>query len=117
MDGVKWVTVTETNGITIAEALAERLKAAEIPARAVGEGAAKGYALTVGQLGRTVVMVPAEYLQEAQELLDVEPEPDPEDIIICPQCQAEITLDETEWEQGWIICPKCKTHIDLEELF
>ena len=117
MDSVEWVAVTETNGITIAEALAERLKAAEIPARAVGQGAARGYALTVGQLGRAVVMVPAEHLQEAQELLGVEPEPDVDDVVTCPHCDAQITVDEAEWEQGWFVCPECGTQVDLEELF
>lgn len=117
MEETKWATVTETNGLTVAEMLAERLKAAKIPAFAVQESAGKAYGLSVGQLSVAYVKVPANYLEEARLLLDVDEKPDEENIVTCPGCDSEIELDEAEWEQGWFTCPVCAKHVSLDDLF
>ena len=117
MEEITWATVTTTNGITPAELLAGRLRAAGIPARAVQEGAGQAYGLTVGLLGTAQVLVPEERLEEAQALLDVEGEADESNLIDCPHCDAEIELDEEEWEQEEVTCPACGEQVVLDELF
>ena len=117
MEEIKWVKVAETSGITPAELLAGRLQAADIPARAVQEGAGQALGLTVGLLGTARVLVPEERVEEARALLDLEAEADEEDLVICPNCESEVELDEEEWEQGWFECPVCGESVDLEELF
>ena len=113
----KWATVTETNGITVAEMLVKRLEAAEIPAQAVQESAGKAFGFMSGPLGTAYVRVPEQYLEEARQFLDVEEPANTDDIVTCPECDSEIELDETEWEQGWFTCPVCETHVSLDDLF
>ena len=117
MEETKWATVTETNGLAVAELLAQRLKAAEIPAFAVQESAGKAYGFSVGQLSVAYVRVPTNYLEEARLLLDVDVPADETNMVACPVCESDIELDETEWEQGWFICPVCDVHITLEDRF
>lgn len=117
MEEIKWVQVAETNGITPAELLAGRLRAANIPARAIQEGAGQAYGLTVGILGTAHVLVPEDRLEEARALLDVEEEVDEEDLVTCPHCESEVELNEKEWEQGWFDCPVCGQHVELDPLF
>lgn len=117
MEEIKWVTVTTTNGITPAEMLAGRLEAAEIPARAVQEGAGKAYGFSVGPMGTAYVLVPAERLEEARALLDVEIEVPEEEIVTCSHCDNEIELNDVEWEQGWFDCPVCGKQVELDDLF
>lgn len=116
MEEIQWATVTETNGITIAEMLAQRLKAADIPAFAVQESAGKAYGFSIGPLSVAYVRVPVNYLEEARLLLDVD-QADATDIVTCPGCDSEIELDETEWEQGWFTCPVCAEKVPLDDLF
>ena len=117
MKETTWATVTETNGLIVAELLAERLKAAEIPAFAVQESAGKAYGFSVGQLSVAYVRVPAEYLEEARLLLDVDAPAAADDVVVCPGCESEIELDVVEWEQGWFECPVCTAQTFLEDLF
>ncbi len=116
MEEIQWATVTETNGITIAEMLVQRLKVADIPAFAVQESAGKAYGFSLGPLSVAYVRVPVNYLEEARLLLDVD-KADASDIVTCPGCDSEIELDETEWEQGWFTCPVCEEHVSLDDLF
>lgn len=116
MEEIKWATVMETNGITVAEMLVKRLEAADIPARAAQESAGKAYGFSGGPLGTAFVRVPAQFLEEARLLLDVE-EVDESDVVTCPNCDSDIALDEAEWEQGWFACPVCAEQISLDDLF
>lgn len=117
MEEIKWVTVVATNGITPAEVLAKRLEAAQIPARAVQEGAGQAFGLTFGPMGMARVLVPEEHLEEARALLDVEPEVDEEEVVTCPHCDSDVQLYEAEWEQGWFSCPVCGERTPLDDLF
>lgn len=116
MEETKWATVTETNGLAIAEMLAQRLKVAKIPAFAVQESAGKAYGFSIGQLSVAYVRVPVNYLEEARLLLDVD-RADESDIVTCPECGSELELEEAEWEQGWFSCPVCDERVSLEDLF
>lgn len=116
MEEAKWAKVTQTNGITVAEMLVQRLEAAEIPAQAIQESAGRSLGFMSGPLGTAYVMVPVQFLEEARLLLDVE-EIDESDIVTCPECDSEIELDEAEWEQGWFTCPVCEEQISLDDLF
>ncbi|MCP4424977.1 MAG: hypothetical protein GY803_10825 [Chloroflexi bacterium] len=113
MKEIEWATVTETNGITIAEMLAQRLKGAEIPAFAVQESAGKAYGLSIGPMSVAYVRVPVEYLEEARLLLDASESIDEDDIVTCPHCNNDIELDEMEWEQGWYNCPVCAEQVSI----
>ncbi len=114
MKEIQWVTVTETNGITIAEMLVQRLKGAKIPAVAIQESAGKAYGLSVGPMSVAYVKVPVENLAEARLFLDVSEPVDEADIVTCPHCDNDIELDEVEWEQGWYNCPVCTEKVLLE---
>ena len=117
MEELTWATVTEANGMIVAEMLAERLKAANIPAQAIQESVGSTFAFTGGPLGTVYVRVPVQYLDEARELLDVEEPADEDDIVVCPECESDIELDDTEWEQGWFVCPVCNAKVSLDDLF
>lgn len=117
MEETTWATVLKTNGITVAEMLAQRLEAANIPAQAVQESAGKAFGFSGGPLGTAYVRVPVHYLEEARELLDVAEPADADDIVICPSCESELELEDAEWEQGWFICPVCETRVSLDDLF
>lgn len=117
MEETKWATVTETNGITVAEMLVQRLEAAEIPAQAVQESAGRAFGFMSGPLGTAYVRVPEQYLEEARQLLDVDEPADRDNIVTCPNCESELELAEAEWEQGWFTCPVCEEHVSLDDLF
>ena len=97
--------------------LAQRLKAADIPAFAFQESVGESFGLTVGPLSTAYVKVPADRLDEARLLLDVEEQPEADDIVTCSSCESEIVPDDAEWKQGWFICPECAERIVLEDLF
>ena len=117
MEETLCATVTETNGFTVAEMLAQRLIAADIPAQAVQESIGQSFAFLSGPLGTAYVRVPEQFLDEARALLDVDAPADEDDIIICPNCESELELDDPEWEQGWFLCPVCETQVSLDDLF
>lgn len=117
MKETTWTTVTETNGITVAEMLAQRLIAADIPAQAVQESAGRAFGFMSGPLGTAYVRVPEQFLEEARALLDVDAPVEADDIVICPNCDSDIELNDAEWEQGWFICPVCETQVSLDDLF
>ncbi|MCA9919628.1 MAG: DUF2007 domain-containing protein [Anaerolineales bacterium] len=117
MEETTWTTVTETNGITVAEMLAQRLIAAEIPAQAVQESAGRAIGFMSGPLGTAYVRVPEQFLAEARELLDVDTPVEEDDIVICPNCDSDIELNDAEWDQGWFICPVCEAQVSLDDLF
>lgn len=116
MEETTWATVTETNGITVAEMLVKRLEAAEIPAQAVQESAGRAIGFMSGPLGTAYVRVPVQFLKEAQLLLDVD-QANESDIVTCPECDSKIELDKVEWEQGWFTCPVCAEKVTLDDLF
>ncbi len=117
MKEATWTTVTETNGITVAEMLAQRLIAADIPAQAVQESAGRAFGFMNGPLGMAYVRVPTQYLVQARELLDVEAPAAADDIVICPECESELEIEDAEWKQGWFLCPVCETQVSLDDLF
>ncbi len=75
---VKWEVVAEMAGITLATIVAGRLQAHGLPARVWQEGAGQAFGLTVGLLGTGYVVVPEEYVGQAEAILaeDVELDPD-----------------------------------------
>jgi hypothetical protein len=117
MEELTWATVTETNGITVAEMLAQRLIAAEIPAQAVQESAGRALGFMSGPLGTAFVRVPSQYLEEARQLLDIDAPSEADDIVICPNCDSDIELNGDEWDQGWFDCPVCSQRVSLDDLF
>lgn len=64
-----WVPVYTAAGVLSAQIVRGLLEAAGIPTSAAQEGAGSQYALTVGPLGEVDVLVPADRLGEAQELV------------------------------------------------
>jgi hypothetical protein len=66
---VRWVVVKRTPGITVAEIYVGHLQSEGIPARAWQEGAGEALGLTVGLLGTAHVVVPEEYVDQAQAIL------------------------------------------------
>jgi hypothetical protein len=67
---IRWKVVEKTAGITPATIIANRLKAEGIPARAWQEGAGQAIGLTVGLLGTGHVVVPEEYVDKAEKILN-----------------------------------------------
>ncbi len=67
---VRWETVAQTPGITVAEIIAGRLQSEGIPARAWQEGAGEALGLIVGLLGTGHVVVPSEYAERARMILE-----------------------------------------------
>lgn len=120
-DGPDWVAVTVTAGITVAEVIANRLRAAGIPAHALQEGAGQALGLTVGLLGNASVLVPEDRAEEARLLLADESfaQVSEEDLLdgdpylTCPHCFTLLELSEEEWEQDSVICPACDQTISL----
>lgn len=116
-----WVAVTVTSGITVAEVIANRLRAAGIPAHALQEGAGQALGLTVGPMGDASVLVPEDRAEEARllladesfakvsedDLLDGDP------YITCPHCFTLLELSEEEWAEDSVICPVCNQSISL----
>jgi hypothetical protein len=114
---VKWVPVEETPGRIAAEMGASLLRAEGIPVEVWQEGVGNALGLSVGPLGTAYVMVPEEFLEEAQALLgvneEVEEESPYDDYVECPQCGTALELDETELEQGWFTCPECHEVVNI----
>jgi tetratricopeptide (TPR) repeat protein len=119
----EWVAVMVTGGITVAEMLANRLRAAGIPAHALQEGAGQAYGLTVGPMGDATVLVPENRAEEARLLLEEEPPEgveefellDEDPYLTCPYCYTVLELSDEEWEQDSVVCPVCNQTIDLIE--
>ena len=66
---IEWKVAMKTAGLLHAQIMADRLQAEGIPAHAWQEGAGQALGLTVGLLGQGYVMVPAEFLEQAKEIL------------------------------------------------
>ena len=66
----RWEEVATTSGIITAQILAGRLQSEGIPARAWQESAGQATGLIVGILGTGHVIVPAEYVDQAVDILD-----------------------------------------------
>jgi hypothetical protein len=113
---VIWVPAAKVQGEIVAEILASNLRAAEIPVQVIQESVGHSFGISIGPLGTVSVMVPEEYLEQAKELLDLDPELTGEEVE-CPYCGVILELDEQEIEQGWFTCPECeqKTNIVFEE--
>jgi tetratricopeptide (TPR) repeat protein len=120
-DDLSWVEVTVTSGITVAEVIANRLRAAGIPAHALQEGAGQALGLTVGPMGDAAVLVPEDRAEEARALLGDESfgKVSEEDLldgdpyITCPHCFTLLELSEEEWAEESVICPVCNQPISL----
>jgi hypothetical protein len=70
---VQWKSVATAPGVTAASIIAGRLQAADIPVRVWQEAVGQVYGLVVGALGTAHVVVPAEYVEAARQLLDERP--------------------------------------------
>jgi len=68
-----WVTVATTAGMLPAQVLRSVLESAGIPVFLRYESIGQVYGLTLDGLGEVQVQVPAEYVQEARELLETPP--------------------------------------------
>ncbi len=70
-----WEVVSQAAGLLPAQIMAGRLQSEGIPARAWQEGAGRATGLVVGLLGTGHVEVPREYVEQAQQILaeDVDP--------------------------------------------
>ena len=112
----KWVPAAKVQGEIAAEVLASNLRAAEIPVQIMQESVGSTFGFTVGPLGAVTVLVPEAFLEQAKELLDLDPELTGEEVE-CPYCGITLELDEKELEQGWFTCPECdkETNIVFEE--
>ncbi len=80
-ESVKWEVIARMPGLPAAQIVAGRLNAEGIPARIWQEGAGRALGLTVGILGTGYVTVPQEYVAQAQEILDQDPDWENEDEI------------------------------------
>ena len=111
-----WMIAAKVQGEIAAEVLASNLRAADIPVQVVQESVGSTFGFTVGPLGAVSVLVPEAYLEQAKELLDLDPELTGEEVE-CPYCGITLELDEMELEQGWFTCPECdkETNIVFEE--
>lgn len=115
---MKWVSAAQAQGEIAAEVLASQLRAANIPVTVWQESVGTTFGFSVGPLGAANVMVPEAYLEQAQELLDLEPTLEPaQEEVVCPYCGIELELDEKDLAQGWFTCPECdeETNIVFEE--
>lgn len=65
-----WEEVATTAGITQAQIIAGRLQSEGIPARAWQESVGQTTGLVVGSLGMGHVLVPAQYVARALEILE-----------------------------------------------
>ncbi len=115
---MKWVPAAKVQGELSAEVLASQLRAADIPVTVWQESVGNTFGISIGPLGTVSVMVPEEYLEQAQELLDLESVLDPvHEDVVCPYCGVELELDANDLKQGWFTCPECdeETNIVFEE--
>jgi hypothetical protein len=68
-DSKQYIQVYTAYGQLAGEMIRMLLESVNIPAVIIQESAGTVYGLTVGRLGEVKVMVPAEYVEEAQKLL------------------------------------------------
>lgn len=64
-----WEFLTEVDGELNAEIIRGLLEAQGIPVNLSQEGAGKVYGLTIGEFGRVEILVPSDYLAQAQQVL------------------------------------------------
>ena len=76
MENIQWAKLLETPGTLSAEVIAGRLRSEGIPAWVWQQGAGRAMGLTYGPMGRGHVMVPEEFLEDAERILDTEVAPD-----------------------------------------
>jgi hypothetical protein len=69
MDEDKWEVVYSTSGMTHANIIVGRLETEGIPTRLKYESVGAIYAITINGLGQVDVLVPAEYLDRARDIL------------------------------------------------
>jgi hypothetical protein len=69
MDEEKWGVAFTASGITNANIIAGRLETEGIPTRLKYEAVGAIYAITIDGLGEVAVLVPANYLERAREIL------------------------------------------------
>jgi hypothetical protein len=69
MDEDKWETAYTASGITNANIVVGRLETEGIPTRLKYEAVGAIYAITIDGLGEVDVLVPANYLEKAREVL------------------------------------------------
>jgi len=124
---INWKELTITDGLTLAELLVNQLREADIPAYAWQQGAGVALGMTVGPLGRGHVMVPEEFLAEAQDFLAATPidgeGPDPDEDDDFDDYDDDDEYDEEyddsddydEDDEYVSRCPHCGTIVDLDE--
>ena len=115
---VIWAPAATVQGEIAAEVLASHLRAADIPVQVLQESVGHTFGFSVGPLSTASVMVPKAQLEQAQEILDLEPELEPaREDVACPYCGVDLELDENDLAQGWFTCPECnkETNIVFEE--
>lgn len=64
-----WEFLTEVDGELNAEIIRGLLEAQGIPVNLSQEGVGKVYGLTIGEFGRVEILVPSDYLAQAQQVL------------------------------------------------
>ena len=69
MTNQKWVVITKVIGELQAELLRGLLEAQGIPVQLAEEGAGRVYGIMVGPLGEVELLVPADYAQDARDVL------------------------------------------------
>jgi hypothetical protein len=69
MDEEKWEVAYTASGITNANIVVGRLETDGIPTRLKYEAVGTIYAITIDGLGKVDVLVPANYLEKAREVL------------------------------------------------
>lgn len=72
MDDINWEILDEVAGNVNAELIRSYLEAYEIPVVLSQEGAGHSvFPVNVGRFGRVQILVPSEYLEQAQQLLEI----------------------------------------------
>jgi len=69
MDEAKWKVVHTASGMTGANIVVGRLNTEGIPTRLKYEAVGAIYAITIDGLGEVKILVPAEYLEKARNVL------------------------------------------------
>jgi hypothetical protein len=70
MNDLQWEVVEEVAGDGRAKILAGLLEAQGIPVLLSQEGVGSVYAVTVGKLGRVQILVPADSLEQARQVIE-----------------------------------------------
>ncbi|MBP1661431.1 MAG: putative prokaryotic signal transducing protein [Candidatus Aminicenantes bacterium] len=68
-EGMNWVTVHKSNGITEAEILRSMLESFGIPARVSGETIRTPFGQSIDGMGIALLLVPADRASDAQDIL------------------------------------------------